>query len=331
MSETLLPWQVGLFLISKETLDFSCPSPAGMINCPLLGFQFAWHRFLFHLIHCSKTFSLQLFIPVWNSLASPSYFYISKPVKHGVLPWSQTTSDLLRWKFCLTHPYFSVRVNPSTKDRWKCWRRELWGWGAQMTQTWKCRLLIFSLDLCGCSLQTRSMRTYVSQLTWLIAWTLRAPIIFQELPSLVLGTLWGCVSSSIFLSLACCVWMIHTRHSRFQQNALSETAFVSHCSDVHAFTACGGTKLLIFVLVCYFKVMNNFSYWKNSISLLQTLQSEPRQFLTSGSPLSVPWIHHTFTSTVLLPEMYVFKNAQLRLSKCWGGGGGGGGMLWLQS
>ena len=120
------------------------------------------------------------------------------------------------------------------------------------------------------------------------------PSFSQELPSFPLGTLWGCVSS-IFLSLACCVWLIHTRHSRFQHNALK--LFVSHCSHVHAFTDCGGTKLLIFVLVCYFKVTNNFSYWKNSISLLRTLQSEPRQFLHPDLP---SLLHEHITSSLLL-------------------------------
>lgn len=112
-------------------------------------------------------------------------------------------------------------------------------------------------------------------------------------------SLWGhcgavCPPSSC-LSLAVYDWYTHVTLDF--SIMLSQKLFVSHCSHVHAFTDCGGTKLLIFVLVCYFKVTNNFSFWKNSISLLRTLQSEPRQFLDPDPP---SLFHEHITPSLLL-------------------------------
>lgn len=243
----------------------------GWLTALCLAFILPGTDFSFIAVIAPNPFSLELFIPIWNSSASLSSFYISRAKKHG-------TPGLLRWKqFSLPHPYFSVRQNPSTKaEETKMLEEGTWEWGAQMTQTPKCKFL-FSLSISvaaapkhvALGLTFHNWHSWFHGLYMLLSFS-------QELPF----SLWGhcgtmCPPPSSCLSLA--VWLMLTRHSRFQQNALSETGFVSHRSDVHVFTACESINLLIFIFLGYLKATNNFSYWKIE-SVSWTIQSEPRQF-----------------------------------------------------
>lgn len=209
-------------------------------------------------------------------------------------------------------------VNPSTKDRWKCWREGIVGVrGREMTQTWKCRFLI-SLDLCGCSLQTHATRVYVSQLTQLISWTLRASIIFPRVALFPFGDTVGlCVI--LHLPVSRCVWLIHIT-LEFQQNALSPETIrftLLTCSR----TACGGTKTIDFLPWCsvILRVTNNFSYWKNSISLLRTLRVNQDSSYIRISPLCSMNTSHL---AVLCLKCMSLKNARVKTQQMLGQRGG---------
>lgn len=185
-SKTFLWWKVGLRLTSEETLDFSCWSPAGVINA------FVWlSSCLARLVLSSRS--------LLSSAANTHLKYFGFPKlflrQWSKNPWSYfkdpTISGLLKQKqYSLTHPYFSVRRTSHQQRlrRLKWWRRE---GGAQTTQTWKCR---YQLDLCECIPQTHSTMTYVAQSTQLISGTSPASIIFPEVAFSPFGTLRGCVS-----------------------------------------------------------------------------------------------------------------------------------------
>lgn len=195
--------------------------------------------------------------------------------------------------YSLTHPYFSMRetIHQQRLRRLKWWRRE---WGAQTTQTWQCRFLFSNLIFVTASpkhialwLMSHSLHSWFHVLLMLRSFS-------QKLLFLPLATLRGCVSPLVFVSYASCVRLCTYRSLSISAVSLWNCLhFTLHsCSCFHCLWS---YKLTDSVFLCYFKVTNNFSYWKikswsHGLSTVNLASSHIQLPLSLFSGLTTPWL-----------------------------------------
>lgn len=113
-----------------------------------------------------------------------------------------------------------------------------------------------------------------------------------------------------------CVWLMYTWVTLNFSKICLWNCFILHCSDVHVFPACESANLLMLVFRCYFKVTNNFSYWKQQSWSHELSRVNLGGLHTQFSPLCWGKKPHLCSCCPFARNVCLQRGTELALSKC---------------